>query len=830
MRKEFKKYMVKRERSLLTFFFLFILFIFFSVQAFSNSISSGVITGQVEEKVTELRELIVKPKRQKYKKKGNPAYELYQEIREKAPLYDPKRSHREEDSAIYSYSFYEKILLGLNDMKVDPSSRNLGFLADYASIAYNTGKPVILLSIREKGGRESWDDGKKSTNIISRSSAGVDESFNQENLNKLLEDVLRPIDIFEGDITLMQQRFVSPLSRIAGDFYHFAINDTVLFPGDSRHYIELTFSPVNPETFSFNGRLFVADDSTRFIKKITMRVPQAINLNYVKNIFVTQEYDQDARGNRHQTLDDMALELQIVAGTPSFYGRRVIARSDFSYSPDDIPDIEIQEAYSENSRLLAPSLRLVPLSQAEERLAGIHEAMRKMPLLYWAEQIIMIVAKGYIATSGNWDAGPGARNLKPFSFRNPHVNGNVSESEASRFDFGPVNTLISYNSLEGVRLRIGGMTTGALSPHFFARGYAAWGFRDNKWKYQLEGEYSFRPKKLHAREFPIHSLRITHKYDVDMLGQHYLFTNADNIFLSLKRKQSNLDTYQRLSMLEYTLELENNFSVVAGLRHQIQFATPWVRFVNGSGTAFPHFSQSSFFIKLRYAPGEVFYEGRTIRQPINMDAPVIQLTHEYGPKGFLGSAFTMNVTELSIQKRIWFSSFGFADIILKGGKVWSKVQYPALLWPNANLSYTIQPESYSLMNPMEFANDWYGSLDLTYWLNGLILNRIPLVKNAKLREVVTFKLLSGGLSRKNNPEYDASLFRFPSEALVGCGESGYNEGMATHILGKTPYMELGVGIDNILTILRVDYVWRLTYRDLSGISRSGLRVSLHFSF
>ena len=200
-----------------------------------------------------------------------------------------------------------------------------------------------------------------------------------------------------------------------------------------------------------------------------------------------------------------------------------------------------------------------------------------------------------------------------------------------------------------------------------------------------------------------------------------------------------------------------------------------------------------------------------------MDAPIFQLTHEFGPKGFLGSAFTVNVTELSFQKRFWFSSFGFTDIILKGGKVWSKVQYPALLWPNANLSYTIQPESYSLMNPMEFANDWYGSLDMTYWLNGLIFNRIPFINKAKLREVLTFKLLMGGLSEKNNPEYDSELFRFPYDSQ-------------TYTLGETPYMELGVGLDNILTILRVDYVWRLTYRDLPGIDRSGLRVSLHFSF
>lgn len=732
--------------------------------------------------VVELEEVVVKPRKQKYRKKGNPAYELMQEIRSKYPSYVPARNIPEGKQA-YSYDFYEKILLGLNDMVADSTSRQLGFLKNYQTYAYNSGKPVILLSMKEKIGRHASSGGDV---VFDRTNQGVDDAFDQDNINKMLEDVLREIDIFGNDITLLQQRFVSPLSVLAGDYYHFSINDTVMFHDDPRRFIELNFAPANPESFGFNGTLYVADDSTRFIRKVRMRVPRAINLNYVDNIFVTQEFVQDSVGNFHKALDDMALEIRIVAGTPSFYARRTHARSNFDY-----PEILIDEGPPQDPSALWDSMRLIPLSQAERNLAGIHDEMRKNPVLYWAEKFIVILAKGYFGT--------GIRGAP------------------SRFDFGPVNTLVSYNSLEGVRLRVGGMTTAALSPHVFGRAYVSYGFHDHRWKYEVEGEYSFNRKKLHSREFPVHSFRATHRYDVDMLGQHYLFTNADNVFLSLRRKKSDLATYRRLSMLEYTLELENNFSVVAGFRHQIQFSSRFVPFVDGFGRSFGHYSQSSFFLRLRYAPGEVFYEGRSVRLPINMDAPVIQLSHEFGPRGFLGSRFTLNVTELSFQKRFWFSAFGFADVILKGGKIWSRVDYPALLWPNANLSYTIQPESYSLMNPMEFANDWYGALDLTYWLNGLIFNRIPYVKKLKLREIFTFKLLSGGLSRRNNPEFNEGLFRFPYDSATGT-------------LSHTPYMEIGVGLDNILTILRVDYVWRLTYRDLPGVDRSGLRVALHFSF
>jgi hypothetical protein len=181
----------------------------------------------------------------------------------------------------------------------------------------------------------------------------------------------------------------------------------------------------------------------------------------------------------------------------------------------------------------------------------------------------------------------------------------------------------------------------------------------------------------------------------------------------------------------------------------------------------------------------------------------------------LGGDYTYHYTEAGFQKRFWFSAFGYTDIILKAGKVWNKVPFPLLIIPNANLSYTIQPESYSLMNAMEFMNDEYASWDVTYYLNGFVFNRIPLLKKLKWREVLSCRGLYGNLSDKNNPALSDGLFRFPAGSTV---------------MGHTPYVEVGAGIENILKVLRVDYVWRLTYRNLPNIDKSGLRISLHMTF
>ena len=193
-----------------------------------------------------------------------------------------------------------------------------------------------------------------------------------------------------------------------------------------------------------------------------------------------------------------------------------------------------------------------------------------------------------------------------------------------------------------------------------------------------------------------------------------------------------------------------------------------------------------------------------------------------------------------MQKRFWFSAFGYADVIVKGEKVWSQVAYPDLIMPNVNLSYTIQPESYALMKPMEFINDQALSWDLTYWGNGILMNRLPLIKRLRLREVLTLRGIWGSLSDKNNPNSGYAAVEGVESRVEGAPSSLLSGQQPTIFLfpadvlcqpmGDKPYMEAGVGLDNIFTILRIDYVWRLTYRENAGSDRHGIRIQLHFNF
>lgn len=738
----------------------------------------------------ELQEILVRPKKEKYSKKNNPAVELMQRVRAYQKNGDPALNDN------YSFDQYDKTTLGLLDFSEKELKRH-PFLNDYMDTTRYGSRSVLYVLMKEKNATQLYSESKKKhkTVISGRSSSGVDDAFEDGNINTMLEEIFREVDIYGNDITLMANRFVSPLSAIGADYYKYFITDTL--DVDGTKCIQLTFSPHNPESFSFMGNLYIElGDTTGFVKKVSMKVPRTINLNYVDNLYIDQTFEKDSLGKRHKVLDEINLDLCIVPGTQRFFGRRVTVYDNFSYDKrkdlskayDMLGDVWEINADNNQSGSFGSIQRMESLSKAEANMGTFMTRLREVPFFYWAEKALVILVAGYVKTGS-----------------------------PSKFDIGPVNTMISGNTIEGVRLRLGGMTTANLSPHWFARGYVAYGTRDEKWKYKGELEYSFNKKKYHSREFPVNSIRATYMYDLDMLGQHYLFTNADNVFLTWKRRPSNLGTYRQLAKLEYNLELANQFSFSVWGERIKQEATVWLPFVNGKGKSISHYSRMGFGVTLRYAPGEKFVQEKSIRVPINLDAPIFQLTHEWGPKGLFGSDFITNKTELSAQKRFWFSAFGYTDIILKGGIIWSQVQYPELMWPNANLSYTIQPESYSLMNPMEFAMDKYTSWDVTYWGNGILFNRLPIIKKAKLREVVCFKGIYGGINDRNKPELNENLFRFPTDS-----DSRY--------MGEKPYMEISAGIDNIFTILRVDYIWRLSYRDTPGADRSGVRIALHFTF
>ena len=750
-----------------------------------------------------LSEVVIKPKKEKYKKKDNPAVIFIKNAIARRESNDP---HNHD---FYRYDQYEKMVFAMNDYqpkpKKDGKKSKFDFLTDFVD-TLDVGKTILPLSEREKIQSVYYrKDPKTEKRVVhATKAAGVDEIFSRDGVQQFLNEVFREVDIFQNDIPLFLNRFVSPMSHMGPNFYRYYLLDTVVVAGQK--CVDLGFAPFTPETFGFTGHLYITLDSTFFVQRVKLNVPKKINLNFVGGMSIEQTFDRAQDGTRIITKDDIHVDFKLSEKSKGMYARRLNIYSNQKFEePEDegvfkesAPVVIPMDAYRRSDDYWAENRPAEVETRQKNTVEMLMAKLRSVPIFYVTEKVVSILTSGYIATN--------------------------KVKEKSKFEFGPMNTYVSGNAIEGARFRVGGTTTTAFSKRLFLDGYMAYGSKDRKLKYDGIVEYSFIDKKDYRKEFPVHSLRFEYMYDINQIGQQYMYTNKDNMFLAFKRQKDTRATYLRNMELTYYREHYNGWAYGAVLRNFKEYSTGYAAFdcVGSDGKVRPldHYKMSEVEFKLRFAPNEKFYQTRNFRYPITLDAPVFTLNHTMAFKNFLGSSYNYQKTEVGIQKRFWFSAYGYVDILGKVGKVWTKSPYPLLLLPNANLSYLVQPESYTNMNALEFINDEYASWDITYFMNGVLLNRIPLIKKLKWREVLSFRGVFGHLTDKNNPflanQDNDGLFLFPQGSYV--------------MDPRTPYMEAGVGVENIFKFLRLDYVWRLTYKDHPGIQKGGVRFMMKFTF
>ncbi|HEY5592241.1 MAG TPA: DUF5686 family protein [Paludibacter sp.] len=739
-----------------------------------------------------ISEIVVKPKKNKYKKKGNPAVDFVKRVIASKEKYNPL------NKPYYQYEHYEKINIALNNFQKEKNKvllKKYKFLTNYVDTSRLSGKPILPISTRELLEDYYYRKSPRSEKriVIDKKSAGIDEMLSEDGVDQVLIEVFRDIDIYDNDITLFLKRFVSPLSTGGPDFYKYYLLDTVEIAGEK--CIDLGFVPFSSQSSGFTGHLYITQDSSNFVKKVQLNFPKDININFIQNMSIEQEFNRAPDGTRLLMSDDVIIEFSILSKSKGFYAERI---SKFTHHSFDCPADSSVFNQPENTILRINAARKPESNPEQNRPDSITAnkksvdqmlvQLRKDPLYFLTEKVTSILITDYVETS----------------------------DKDNKITLGPVYNIISANSIEGVRLRAGGFTTARINDHLFANGYLAYGLKDQKFKGMAQLEYSFTKKKEQANEFPINSIRATYNYDLNRLGQQYLYTSSDNLFLSLKRQNDDKITYQRKIELSYNREFYSQFSGGIDLRYRTEFATPYMPFVDiTTGQNVASYSLGEAQLRLRYAPGENYYQTLSKRRSFSHDAPVFNLSHTFAIKGLLGSNYDYNRTEIGIQKRFWFSAYGNTNIILRAGKVWNKVPFPLLILPNANLSYIIQYESYPMMNALEFINDQYVSWDMNYNMNGLLFNQIPFLKYLKLREILSFRGLYGNLSNQNNPALSKGLYEFPA---------------GSYKMGNVPYMEAGIGVNNIFNFLRVDYIWRLNYLDHPNIDKSGIRISMDFTF
>ncbi len=782
----------------------------------SKEISAGRrshnVTIQLAPLDVQLSEVVVKPKRERYRRKDNPSVVLARNV------IDHKNDKLPGEKDFYSCERYDHMVYSLTNMtgsRLNMFRKKFDFIDQYIDSTSLEGDHVLPVSSDETVQRQFYRKNPKNnkTELLAEEHAGLDDMMPEMIAKAMKSDIFPEVNIHDDNIYIFSNQFVSPLSSFAITFYKFYILDTLVWD-DGKRYIDLGFAPLLPQSLGFIGHLFVTDDSTYFVKRAELNVPKDINLNWVKSMAIRIDRERLADSTQVSRKITFDAEMEVIDDVLwGLFAHRTCHYSNYTFEdPGDRiwnhwgPVIEsqarvagTQESRNEFFQNHRPEgEKGVPGD--DHSVANMLRDMRNTPFFYYTEQILTALFKGYISV--------GKRDY-----------------EDNKFLYGPLNATASYTHFEGFRLRAGGITTSKLNPHLFAFGYAAYGFKDHKWKGNFEAEYSFKKKKMHANEFPVHSVRAGMGYDTRLLGQDPT-DNRDNFLRSFRNSSNDQITYQRAANLLYTHEFWNGFSLKLKLENTRDWGTRVTPFVTVGGRSIDHYDMSTATLTLRFSHNERFMQSRTSRISISQEIPVFTLTHSIAKRGVLGSDWNYQRTDFKYEQRWYLSAFGYVNTQLQAGKVWTQSPFSMLCIPVSNPAFTIQSNSFSQMEPMEFVNDQYVQWNLVYFMNGLIFNNIPLMRRLKWREVVSFRGVYGSLSDRNDPAAtlddgitlrNPDLYVFPSENPV-------------YKLENEPYMEIALGVENIFKVLRVEYVRRLNYTSHPGVKKHGFQVGMHITF
>ena len=754
----------------------------------------------------QLEEVTVKSKRHRYSRKDNPAVELMRKVIAAKKQTDLKTHD------YYQYNLYDKLTLGLNDLTPEqleqkPFSKHPWLLDQVERCQYNN-KLILPVSVDETVKRKVYrrEPHAEKTYIIGQQSTGVNDLFQTGDIiNVAMKDVFTDVNLYDDQIRLLQYPFTSPIGKNAIGFYRFYIEDTLKIDRDT--VIHLHFLPNNQQDFGFRGDLYILKDSTYHVRRCELTLPKKSDVNFVENLRVEQEFSKLENGEWVLTRDDMITEMKFA----KFLKKAIVIRTtrltdyDFSEQPKELykgKQTEVKDAYAElRSEQFWNQYRQVELTKSESSMDTFLQHIKDL--------------KGF----------------KYFMFGlKALIENSIETGNPNKIDLSPVNTILTHNEFDGMRSRLSALTTANLNKHLFASAYYAHGWGSHKNYYNAELTYSLNAKEYLPWEYPKRTLYVGSTYDVCSPSDKFLPTDKDNFLLAWKwtgidkmilynRQRIGFD-YEWYGGLRTSLELKAEEYEACGKMSFRTLDKPRIDY-QGMDHHREFLRTTELKAELRYAKGETFVNSKERRVSVNRDAPVFTLSHTWGMRNVLGADYTTNFTEAKIYKRFWLNSWGKVDVRLKGGIQWNQVPYLLLILPMANQSFVIEDEMFNLINNMEFLNDRYASLLLSWDMNGKLFNRIPLVRRLKCREFIAINMLWGGLSDKNNPYLpqnagSSRLMYFPEGCHV----------MDTH----KPYAELVIGIHNIFKILQIEYVRRLTYLDLPTSEKWGIRYTFRMTF
>ena len=738
-----------------------------------------------------LKEVEVKAKKIRYRNKNNPAVALVRKVIKN------KKLNRKENLNYYEYEKYEKDEFDLNNItdkyKKKKALKKFQFIFNFVDTSDINGKPFLPVFFKETRSKVYYRKTPQSKKeyIMGIKMTGFHEYVDNQGVGYMIDNLYEDIDLYDNTIMLLTNPFISPISVIAPSIYKFLIIDTLNVNG--YNCIRLGFQPRNKQDFAFAGNLYITNDNRYAVVKADMHVSKDINLNFVNDLKIIQEYTFINNKAWMLTTDKLIVDFNLGKKGIGMFGRKSIYYDNFVFNkhmPDSLyagTKEVMKPGYDKKDSLFWKNHRLVDLTKQEKDIYKMVDSVQNVPAFKRTMDIVMLLVAGY----WNFD----------------------------KIDVGPINTFYSFNDVEGFRLRLGGRTSDKFNKKFRLSGYGIYGFEDKQFKYSAMATWSLNNKAL--KDNPKHTLSLQYQYETNFPGMEVEFINEDNFLLSFKRGVADKILYNRMLKIEHYRDWKDGFSTTLVLRNIQRKPGGTLYFNYVDGHSVQSITSSDITACIRFAPNEKFYQGIDYKVPIITNHPILQFSYTQGVKGILGSDYSYSKLKFNAFKRFYEGPLGFTNTEIEAGRIFGKVPFLLLDLPRANQTYSYQLRSYNMMNFLEFASDKYVSLFVEHHFNGFILNKIPLIKKLKWRSIISFKGLYGSITDKNNPEINQNLMLFPTDKFGS---------PTTFSLKEKPYVEASVGIGNIFKFFRIDLIRRMSYLDNPNVPEYGIRGRFKFDF
>ncbi len=741
-----------------------------------------------------MQEVTIKPK--KYRNKGNPAVELIKLV------IDNRDKNRTENFDTYQEEQYEKVFFGIGNVskyvKNHFLTRGIRFVWDNSDTSKLDKAAIVPLFIQENLLHYySKNNPKKNKKIIyAVKSVRFEEVIDDEGVDGSVRFLLQGADIYNNTITLFTSQFTSPIANGAPLLYRYYPVDT--FVENGKKVVRLKFYPRNKADLLLQGDMCVVLDSTYPISHVRFTVNPNVNLDWVNYLSVEQSFRTTETGRVILEKEDYRMYFGLFKRRKmGMFGQRVVEH----------------RAYKINEPLPSDTIFNTP-----GNITVLPGADRSKDTAYWATVRLPISQaeyQGYI----NMDSilhSPWYKKVTRFGRLMAGGYTNITPY----FDLGPIFDLYAFNEVEGSRFMLTGRSTPKLSKRFQVDGRVQYGVQDARWKIGFGSSWAFPRSSFN--KFPLHLLRFEYGTDIQIPGQDQL----QNTFLgtSVVRGRNDRLLYMERYKVYYQREFLTNLSIIGGLERERLEAAGSLAFIpsDASVPSIDTIRAARMFVQLRFAPNEVFMQGPNGKRSKVTARFVAQVRYAHAFSHFLGGQYDYDEVVLVLRNRINTRPLGYNNLSFEAGALFGKAPYPLLNIHRANQSYLYRESAYNLMNFMEFISDRYVALSLNHYFGGFFLNRIPLIKKLKLREIASFKVLYGTVSAQNQPAKGGpGIFNFPQ----------YSDGSRiSYTLDKRPYMEAGFGVTNILKILRIDVVYRLNYLDHPYTSPFTIKGSIDIQF